>query len=234
MQNKMGESQVIDFFSGYIKDEFRDEYGQEAMYSMGNFSGSQDRKFADFFVGNDSKNILIEFKEFKAEIVAENKKPLRRKLCERLSEEWALISRDCHFIGWGLNKKSLEAEFNPYIDLVCPLFDISDHLIPESSSGHELFVQNFIDGVIGVDCTSFTLYVEHLNKVAGGTAQGLDVPFKSVLYSRNDKGKLVGTRFNNLKELNELKVIASRELGKINNQKLTKKGGSSKPGGLRR
>ncbi|MCG6398848.1 hypothetical protein [Vibrio fluvialis] len=225
MSDKMGESQVIDFFSGYIKDEFREEYGKEAIFSMGNFSGSQDRKFADFFVGSDSKNILIEFKEFKTEIVAENDKPLRRKLCERLNQEWALISRHCHFIGWGLNKKFLEAEFNPYIDLVCPLFDIHDYLMPEKTSGHESFVQDFIDGAVGADCSTFAQYIEHLNNVAGGSAQGLKVPFKSVLYSRNDKGKLIGTRFNNLEELNELKTIADRELRKRNTRKLSNRGG---------
>lgn len=232
MSNKRGESQVIDFFSGYIKDEFREKYGKDAIFSMGNFSGSQDRKFADFFVGNDSKNILIEFKEFKAETVAENKKPLRRTLCERLSENMALISRDCHFIGWGSNKKSLEAEFNPYIDLVCPLFDISDYLISERPNGHELFVQNFIDGAVGVDCSTFTLYIEHLNKVAGGSAQGLKVPFKSMLYSRNDKGKLIATKFNNLDELNKLKAIAGRELRKRNTRRPSKNGSSNESDGF--
>lgn len=219
MSDKMGESQVIDFFSGYIKDEFRDEYGKEAIFSMGNFSGSQDRKFADFFVSSDTRNILIEFKEFKEEIIAENNKPLRRVLCKKLNIKWASISRDCHFIGWGLSRNSLEVEFNPYVDLVCPLFDIRDYLMPEETSGHELFVRNFLNGAVGVDCSTFILYIEYLNKVAGGSAQGLKVPFKSVLYSRNDEGKLIGTRFNNLEELNELKAIASRKLRKRNTPK---------------
>ncbi|MFS1859858.1 hypothetical protein BCU54_001900 [Vibrio lentus] len=231
MSKKMGESQVIDFFSGYIKDEFREKYGKEAIYSVGNFSGSQDRKFADFFVGSDSRNILIEFKEFRGETVAEKLKPLRRKLCKELTVKWAPISRSCHFIGWGEKRKELEAEFNPYVDLVCPLFDVTTYLKPEDICGHEQFALNFIAGNVGVDCATFTEYVEHLNKVAGGTVQGLNVPFKSILYSRNDRGKLVGTKFNNLKELNELKDIAGRELrkrkAKVSNKR---KGGSKTPG----
>ena len=214
MSKKMGESQVIDFFSVYLKDEFRENYGKDAIYSVGNFSGSQDRKFADFFVGSDSRNLLIEFKEFRNETQAEKSKPLRRILCEELTAKWAPISRSCHFIGWGVKKKELEAEFNPYVDLVCPLFDVTTYLYPEDVCGHEQFAQSFIDGDVGVDCATFTKYVEHLNKVAGGTVQGLNVPFKSILYSRNDRGKLIGTKFNNLKELNELKAIAGRELRK--------------------
>ncbi|MGE4295278.1 MAG: hypothetical protein AB7E49_06220 [Campylobacterales bacterium] len=207
---KMGESQVIDFFFSYLKDSFRDVFGAAAQYTVGNFSGSQDRKFSDFFAGTDSHNLLIEFKEKKEEYRREQEKPLREKLCLTLDEEISELSRQCHFIGWDKGRVTTQIELNPYIDLVCRLWGIEGHLLSPSNHDHEVFVDNFIDGMVGVDHDSFVDYINHLNKVAGGGASGADVPFRSILYSRNDHGRLVGTRFENLGELNQLRNLSPK------------------------
>lgn len=207
---KMGESQVIDFFSSYLKDFFHDVFGVSAKYTVGNFSGSQDRKFSDFFAGTDSHNLLIEFKEKKGEFRNEQGKPLREKLCLTLNEEISELSRQCHFIGWDQGRITTQVEFNPYIDLVCRLWGLDDHLLPPSDHDHEVFVEDFVEGKVGVDHDSFVRYIDHLNKVAGGGATGKDVPFRSILYSRNDRGRLVGTRFENLGELNQLRNLSPR------------------------
>lgn len=207
---KMGESQVIDFFSGYLKDVFRDVLGPAAKYTVGDFSGSQDRKFSDFFAGTNSHNLLIEFKEKKGEYRREQEKPLRKKLCFTLDEKVSELSRQCHFIGWDKGLVTTQVEFNSYIDLVCRLWDLEEHLVLPSDHDHEIFVEDFIEGKVGVDHGSFVRYIDHLNKVAGGGASGTDVPFRSILYSRNDRGRLVGTKFENLGELNQLRNLRPR------------------------
>lgn len=205
---KIGEAQVIDFFSGYLKDVFRDVFGKNARYTVGNFSGSQDRKFSDFFAGTDSSNILIEFKEKREEHKKEKEKPLRHKLCLTLDEDISTISRECHFIGWGKGFAQTTIELNPYIDLVCRLWALDDYLFPPNDYGHRDFVDNFVNGNIGVNHEKFINYIKHLNHLAGGSASGADVPFRSILYSRDDHGLLVGTRFDNLGQLNQLRSMA--------------------------
>lgn len=204
---KMGESQIIDFFSGYLKDVFRENFGASAQYTIGDFSGSQDRKFSDFFAGTDSHNILIEFKEKKNEYRQELEKPLREKLCINLDEKISSLSRQCHFIGWGNDRQNVEVELNAYIDLVCRLWGVETYLLPLNCHHHENFVENFLIGKVGVDHDAFVGYIDHLNRIAGGEAHGGEVPFRSILYSRNDNGRLVGTRFENLDQLNQLRIV---------------------------
>lgn len=222
---KMGEAQIIDFFSSYLKDVLHCKFGAYANYSVGNFSGSQDRKFSDFFAGTDSHNILIEFKEKKEECAYEGLKPLRERLCDKLDDKISGLSRECHFIGWGTNHVTTVIELNPYIDLICRIFNQTDYLLKPTDKNHETFVQNFIDGKIGVDQDSFVKYIEHLNNIAGGSASGTDIPFRSILYSRNENGLLVGTRFENLGELIQLRNMRTRKLGP------TQGGASSGPSG---
>lgn len=201
---KMGEMQVIEFFSSRLKDKIRDKYGKTESFSIGNFSGSQDRKFADFFAGTDAVNILIEFKEFKSEYEKESIKPLRRKLCQTLTNTISELSRSCHFIGWGTKKYDVEVELNPYIDLVCRLFPNICCLNEPICYLDEEFITAFIDEKIGVNYAYFVKYIDHLNKIAGGGSSGEEVPFRSILFSYNDQGILKGTRFDNLKEFQEL------------------------------
>ncbi|WP_143707392.1 hypothetical protein [Uliginosibacterium sp. TH139] len=213
---KMGESQIIQFFTGVLADEIRSTFGHECQYVIGNFSGSQDRKFADFFAGTDSANILIEFKEFKKEYRDEIAKPLRERLCRTLTEDISNLSRSCHFIGWGAVGSTLNVELNPYIDLVCPLWGCTEHLDSPADYLHPSFINAFVKGTVGVSYTDFVRYIEHLNKTAGGSASGDEAPFRSILFSRNNSGQLVANRFDNL-----------RELRALSNLKPTKKPGHS-------
>ncbi|MCX7098630.1 MAG: hypothetical protein NTV43_12090 [Methylococcales bacterium] len=202
---KMGESQNIDFFSTALRNELLIKFGKNAAYSIGNFSGSQDRKFADFFAGTCSSCILIEFKEFSSEISDEQKKPLREKLCQELSIDTALLSRSSHFIAYRSPKNSMQIQLAPYVDVVCPLFSIGiPPLARIQTNQHTDFIDDFLSGTKGTAYDNFLRYVGHLNTTAGGIANGSAVPFKSILYSRNVQGKVIGTIFDSLGELRKL------------------------------
>jgi hypothetical protein len=201
---KMGESQVIQFFTTALQDEMQKVYGSKHVYALGNFSGSQDRKFADFFCGTDSVNILIEFKEFKSEHRAEVDKPLRERLCKTLTADVARVSRSCHFIGWGKNGFNFNVELNSYIDLVCSLWGGVGHLVDPIDHLHEPFIDEFVGGRIGVAYEEFVDYVEQLNIVAGGSALGDKISFRSILFSRGGDGRVKANKFDNLGELRAL------------------------------
>lgn len=203
--NKFGESQVIDFFATALRDKLITKFGKNAKYSIGNFSGSQDRKFADFFAGTDSSCILIEFKEYEREIQDENKKPLRKKLCEELTNETAALSRGSHFIAYRLPTDKMQLKLAPYVDVVCPHFSIG---IPPLATAHTKAHSDFIDGFLsereGASFNQFIEYAGHLNAAAGGITNGASAPFESILYSRDAQGEVVGTKFESLGELKKL------------------------------
>jgi hypothetical protein len=201
---KMGESQIIQFFSSALSDKLQRTLGEECKFVLGNFSGSQDRKFADFFAGTDSVNVLIEFKELKSEHIDEIRKPFRERLCRTLTTEIAFLSRACHFIGWGVEGRDLSVQLNPYVDLVCRLWNQIRHLLVPIEYSHNSFIDSFVKGTLGVGHEDFVRYIEHLNATAGEGGSGGDVPFRSILYSRDDNGQMKGTRFENLRELSEL------------------------------
>lgn len=204
-KSKFGESQVIDFFSTALKDELINRFGSHSQYSIGNFSGSQDRKYADFFAGTNSSCILIEFKEFEREIRDEYRKPLREKLCKNLTSETAALSRTTHFIAHRISSMCMDIKLSPYVDVVCPNWSIgSPPLETVSSKAHYDFIDDFLSGKEGVVIGKFLQYAGHLSSTAGGTADGANAPFKSVLYSRNTQGRVVGTFFNSLGELRQL------------------------------
>ena len=202
---KAGESQIIDFFSAALRDELRKKFGEDTKFSIGNFSGSQDRKFADFFAGTESNCVLIEFKEFHGEIQDEREKPLRKRLCEGLTESAAITSRSAHFIAYKSKAAEMDVTLIPYVDVVCPLFGVGiPPLAAIQKNGHDDFIQAFLDGREGSSVNEFISYAGHLNTIAGGIANGLTAPFKAVLYSRNSSGKLIGTLFQSLSEFRKL------------------------------
>jgi hypothetical protein len=202
---KAGESQVIDFFSSILKEELNDKFGSKANYSIGNFSGSQDRKYADFFAGTDSSCVLIEFKEFESEIRDEYKKPLRKKLCENLTSQTAILSRATHFIAYRVPSRNVEIKLSPYVDVVCPNWSVGNPPLQDViSKTHYDFIDDFLSAKEGVPIGNFLNYAGHLNSTAGGIADGANAPFKSVLYSRSSQGRVVGTIFNSLGELKML------------------------------
>lgn len=206
---KMGESQVISFFSTSLTQQLFLNFPNKDKFSIGDFSGSQDRKFADFFAGTDSTNILIEFKELKEETKDELNKPLRVKLCQQLTNDLAEESRKCHFIAWGNNNSALQVELVPYVDLVCQKYKGCPPLQEIHEIAHSDFITSFLSGGEGLSYSNFTNYIGHLNTVAGGITDGSQAPFKSILYSYKN-GNLIGTRFENLRELNELMSIRPR------------------------
>ncbi len=205
ISKKAGESQVIESFSSFLRDELQNKFGKDKKFSMGNFSGSQDRKFADFFAGTDSNCLLIEFKEFESEISDEQDKPLRKKLCNELTLEVAVESRCTHFIAFRSKSKEMDITLIPYVDVVCPLFGVGiPPLNPIQRTSHSQFINAFLEGEKGGSIDEFISYAARLNTIAGGTANGLNAPFKAVLYSRNSKGQLTGTLFQSLSEFKTL------------------------------
>ncbi|WP_447782418.1 hypothetical protein [Pseudomonas plecoglossicida] len=202
---KIGESQVIDFFSSALRDQLVNKFGSDSNYSIGNFSGSQDRKYADFFAGTKSSCILIEFKEHEHEIRDEYKKPLREKLCKNLTNKTATLSRTTHFIAHRSSSRGMDIKLAPYVDVVCPHWSIgSPPLGPVTSKTHYDFIDDFLSAKEGVTMEKFFDYAGHLNSTAGGVSDGASAPFKSVLYSRNARGRVVGTIFHSLGELKKL------------------------------
>ena len=201
---KIGESQVIQSFSTFLQVELAIKFNG-ASYCFGNFSGSQDRKFADVFVGTKSSCILIEFKEFEKEVADEYKKPLRSKLCKELTSETAALSRAGHFIAFRKPGSQMEITIASYADTVCPGFSIGvPPLAAIEQFGHREFIGKFLGNAAGQDYPSFIKYVGHLNSTAGGTANGLAAPFKSVLYSKDDHGNVIGTIFESIGELTKI------------------------------
>lgn len=119
MVTKIGETQGMGFFRAALEDRFPERNGKDADYSIGDFSASQDRKFADFFAGTASTCMLIEFNEYVHEIGQETRKPLRRKLCENLNDADAQLSSGSHFIAHRLKTPDIQVRIAPYIDVVC-------------------------------------------------------------------------------------------------------------------
>jgi hypothetical protein len=200
---KIGENQIIQFFSSALQDEISEKLGRDVNYSFGNFAGQQDKKFADFFAGTKSKNILIEFKEYKHELKAELKKPLRKQLCYNLNEQLSTLSRKCHFAAWNENEADIFINLVPYIDEVCRRFipnlpkDVEKLLIEPQPDLHDIFITKFLKDERGVSHSEFKKYINHLSEIAKSKDTN---SFEAILYSRNDSGRLIGTKFSNLDE----------------------------------
>ncbi|MEW5290891.1 hypothetical protein ABW286_17190 [Erwinia papayae] len=202
-KRKIGESQVIDFFSAVLRDKFSDRYKKNKPISIGNFSGSQDRKFADFFAGTASSNILIEFKEFESDYTKEWDKPLRQTLCRIIDADTAQFSRRCHFIAWRESDPEVQVSIAPYIDKVCPQYNTIPPLQAFDNIPHKDFINDFLDDEKGITPEEFKDYVKYMDDIAGGKQAGENVPFKSILYSYQDE-EMVATYFKNLGELRSL------------------------------
>ncbi|NEU81246.1 hypothetical protein [Nostoc sp. UIC 10630] len=207
----IGEAQVTQFFSNALQDEIQKKWGHNAIFLFGNFAGKQDKKFADFFAGTRSKNILIEFKESKRNLKDELRKPLRESLCFTLNDEIATLSRKCHFAAW--REKNVKGDVNisiniiPYIDEVCKQFGdlpglVKNLLMKDYPTFHEKFIEKFLLDEVGVSYTEFKDYINHLSEIANFKDRD---NFKAVLYSRdNNTQKLRGTQFSNLNQALEL------------------------------
>lgn len=203
---KIGESQAIHFFSTCFQDEVRNQLGTSEVYSFGNFSGSQDRVFADVFAGTKSRCVLIEFKEYRKEIDDELRKKLRKLLCKNLDATTADLSRKTHFVAYFKNEKKDEVVLEPYIDTVCPLFGMGiPPLQAATDYGHDSFIDDFISNGRGVSHNDFQRYIGIMSALAKRTVDGKNAAFSSLLYSRNEaNGRVKATRFDSLGELETL------------------------------
>lgn len=201
MSRKIGEAQGIDFFSTVFREKYSKIYDNESKYSVGVFSGSQDRRFADFFAGTESTCMLIEFKEFAGEVSDELGKPLREHLCLNLDDESARLSRGSHYIAYRTKTEEIRLEIAPYIDVVCPGFGVGlPPLAAFQMTEHGQFIDRFFNGGAGSNYTDFVRYAGHMSSIAGKHTDGLKTPFKAILYSRNAEGVLKGTKFKTLRE----------------------------------
>ena len=74
----------------------------------------------------------------------------------------------------------------PYVDAVCPLFDVGiPPLVSVQKTCHNEFIKAFLGGQKGGSIEEFVSYTGRLNTIAGGIADGLTASFKAVLYSRD-------------------------------------------------
>jgi hypothetical protein len=166
--NKIGESQVQQAFVEHLKYQITKKFGVDFPYAYGAFNGSQDRKYADYFSSVNARNILIEFKEFREEIKAEKKKPLRRKLCENITSIDLDYSLDGHFISWRVPNKDnkLSVKIDTYLPSVCPMFDIEFQ--GSNEQGIVQFVAKYLEFEIGLNNDDFGKYVNTLSDIATG------------------------------------------------------------------
>lgn len=217
MSRKIGEAQAIDFFGTALREMHEKNYGKEANYSVGIFSGSQDRKFADFFAGIGSTCILIEFKEFENEIKHELRKELRENLCKNLNETDAALSRGAHYIAYRSKAEDMQLRIAPYVDVVCPDFGIGQPpLLPFLKKDHENFINDFLSSNAGCSYDNFVRYAGYMSAIAGSTPNGLKTRFRAIFYSRNHAGTVVGTIFKNLSDFKKMMdKKPSRKMGPI-------------------
>ena len=172
--NKIGESQVQQAFVEHLKYQIAKKFGAEFPYAYGAFNGSQDRKYADYFSNVNARNILIEFKEFREEIKAEKRKPLRQKLCESITSIDLDYSLNGHFISWRVpnnDNKKLSVKIDTYLPSVCPIFGIDF----QGSHEQEIvqFVEEYLEFKIGLNNDDFGKYVNTLSDIAtGGPGSG--------------------------------------------------------------
>ena len=168
-KTKIGEAQVQQAFVEHLKYAISEKFGPKYPNNYGAFNGSQDKKYADYFAGVNAQNILIEFKEFKSEISSESAKPLRKKLCETISDSNLPRSINAHFISWRLENSSdnnIVLKIDTYLPTVGPLFG------KVFSGKHEKditkFVDDFLDKKTGISNEDFELYIKELSNIAGG------------------------------------------------------------------
>lgn len=219
MNYNIGEQQIVDAFSGFLKDKFRDAFGYNARYSVGSFAGKQDEVFSDFFAGTLSKNILIEFKEKESGFASEKRKILRKALCSHIDGGFAKISRDCHFSGWNSGGEQIQIELTSYIDKVCPLFDLSESqrelFHPETIYPHRYFISAFLEEGLGVSSDEFRAYIHFLDWLRDNGAPLGVTEFKAILYSYDAEGELIGTSFRNLDEA--LALVSKPDVSLVSN-----------------
>lgn len=167
-KTKIGEAQVQQTFVEYLKYKICEKFGPNYPYNYGAFNGGQDKKYADYFAGVNAKNILIEFKEFKSEISTESRKPLRKKLCNTISDLNFSSSINSHFIAWRLDnsiEQKIKLKIDTYLPTVCPFF--VKHFLGNNERWISEFINDFLNMETGISNEDFELYINELSNVAG-------------------------------------------------------------------
>lgn len=196
---KIGEQQVQRMFSEHLGETLRNRFGEKIRYAYGEFNGMQDKKYADYFAGVNSSNIIIEFKEFFSEINDERRKALRENLCKNIPDYLIETSYLSHHISWrGDSSESIVLAFDRYLSRVCPIFDIEYERF--KVVGVSKFIDDFLDKRIGAGSDDFADYVDYLAELAGDEGSS----FFGVLLSFDPKVGLKNTIFYNLEQLVEL------------------------------
>ena len=200
--NKIGESQVQQAFDEHLKYQITKKFGADFPHAYGAFGGNQDRKYADYFSSVNARNILIEFKEFREEIKAESRKPLRQKLCENVTNVDFDYSLNCHFISWRVpneENKKLRLRIDTYLPSVCPMFGI------EFQGSHEQeivqFVEEYLEFKVGLNNEDFEKYVNTLSEIATGDTESDSPSFYAVYVTFDPEIGLNLEYFSTISEL---------------------------------
>lgn len=131
---------------------------------------------ADYLINNATKFSLIEFKFEEKDIKTENKKPLRKKLCEALNNNKNLLSlhEKCHYISF-FNEKMIFLNVYAY-EVCCKAVFTSNicHVkpslnVPIERMNYIQFTDDFAKATskIGLCARHFQLYIDKLCNIAG-------------------------------------------------------------------
>ncbi|EHK2775643.1 hypothetical protein ABMX64_22475 [Vibrio vulnificus] len=204
--SKIGEQNVQGHFTRTLDSKLNERYKKSHHYSRGELNGKLDKLYADYFAQVGTMCVLIEFKEFETEVKSEKKKPLRKKLCVEIPEEFELTSYDCHFVSWRLDEpRNMSIRLDRYISKVCPLFDI-DYDEFELIDGDD-FIDGLLNEEIGSDYYDFIEYLDYLASLEdGSTPPSGGGKFGGVLYIVNKAlDRMLAITYNSLTELLSLK-----------------------------
>ncbi len=203
---KKHEQSIINIFKSLFEKKCR-EYGYKHVSTS--LDGQDELLGADYIFSETTKFILVEFKYTDKEINSEKKKPLRKKLCERLRDN---IKEDCDkFIKEGCDKLSLHLNchfisfrkanhlyINNYVGRVCnPVFNIK-----VVGSNKDILVPEFINcllknGSHGLNFEQFEMYVKWLLCIARDD----DGTIELIVYDDDSTNYMV--ECNNLNDLYE-------------------------------
>ncbi|KAA8672289.1 hypothetical protein [Vibrio gigantis] len=198
--SKIGEQIVQRCFSEKLKHQLDKRYGKYYHYASGELNGGLDRLYADYFASVGTKCVLIEFKEFETEIRREKEKPLRKKLCEEIPLSHQQNSYDGHFISWrDKDCDSINVNLDRYISKVGPLFGKTFDGFAQMDA--EDFIEDFIDGFIGIEFVDFECYLRYLASLDDGSG-GSGGGFGGMILVFNKKlKKFVTAIFHNINDI---------------------------------
>lgn len=218
MSEKTGEGVIQSAFADHLARKVIEQIGLDAPYVSANLQGKSDKQFADYFTSINSKCLLIEFKEFKSEIIDEKRKPLREDLCALLANSTytaqEVISARGHFLAFGDIDEKIE-NIQSYSQAVCPIFS-SDYAFSGTSHSEKEFLEGLIKGSVGITIDQMNQYVITLTKIAQqGKSQTACPEFKALLLSYDSKdGEYKKERFNDLCELQKIMELAMKKFTK--------------------